>query len=377
MSEEMDWSKKLEDEYKKVQESIKKPNILLAGATGVGKSSLVNMIFGENLAVVGTGKPVTQKIDMFESDEIDVRLFDSKGYELGEAADQEFYESVVNLAKITNSPEKAIHLIWYCIDCGGNRVTDYDLQAIQTFAKAGIPVAIVLTKADLVSDKEVYDLRNALPPSTASYTFETTNNPEMQEYNQVEKLIAWSIDHLDESLRFAFIKSQKASLGEKWEKAHSLIMQHTITAFGIGFMPIPGSDAPGLVFNELALLGRILYLYDLGSISDALKSFGFGSIIGSLLTTGGKAAVGALLKLIPGVGTIVGGLISGAVGATITGAFGEATSAVSYKIAKISLDGNEEQAKEMIGQLGPLILEYAKRYISEGRKADDYTEENM
>ena len=110
MSEEMDWSKKLEEEYRQLQESIKKPNILLAGATGAGKSSLVNMIFGEELAAVGIGKPVTKQIDVYEDNEIDVRIFDSKGYELGEAADKEFYESVVHLAKITNSPEKAIQI---------------------------------------------------------------------------------------------------------------------------------------------------------------------------------------------------------------------------------------------------------------------------
>ncbi len=373
----MDWSKKLEEEYRKVQESIKKPNILLAGATGAGKSSLVNMVFGNRLAVVGTGKPVTQKINLYENDEIDVRLLDSKGYELGEEADHEFYNSVVRLAKEAKTPEEAIHLIWYCIDCSGHRVTDYDRQAIETFARAGIPIAIVLTKGDLVTDKEVDDLHKALPAATASYTFETSTNPDAQEYNQVEKLIAWSIDHLDESLRFAFIKSQKASLSKKWEEAHTIIMQHTVGAFAIGFTPIPMLDAPLLVANELKLLARILKLYDLGSLSNNLTSVGFGSIIGELLTTGGKAAVGSLLKMWPGVGTLVGGLITGSIGAAVTGAFGEATSAASYKIAKSSLDGNEEKAKEMIGQLGPLVLEYAKKYISEGRSEDDYSVEKM
>ena len=70
MSEEMDWSKKLEYEYRKVQESIKKPNILLAGSTGAGKSSLINMIFGDKLAVVGTGKPVTQKTNIYRKSHI-------------------------------------------------------------------------------------------------------------------------------------------------------------------------------------------------------------------------------------------------------------------------------------------------------------------
>ena len=373
----MDWSKKLEDEYKKVQESIKKPNILLAGATGAGKSSLVNMIFDEKLAAVGIGKPVTQKIDMFESDEIDVRLFDSKGYELGEAADQEFYDTVVKLAKEAKTPEEAIHIIWYCIDCGGSKVTDYDLQAIETFMKTGIPLAIVLTKADLVNDEDVVKLRNALPDSSNTFTFETTIKPDAQEYNQVEKLITWSIDHLDESLRLGFIRSQKVSLSIKWKKAHSMIKQHTAIAFGIGFTPVPCSDAPALIINELTLLGRILYIYDLDSLMDTLKKAGIGTIIGSLLTKGGKALATSLLKALPG-GWVVGGLISGSVGAAITSAFGEATSCVSYKVLKLQLEGKNLQVAEMLNNFGPLIWEYAKNYLAEGRKTiDDYSEEKM
>ena len=40
--------------------NVRKPNILVAGITGAGKSSLVNSIFGAKLASVGDGLPVTQ-----------------------------------------------------------------------------------------------------------------------------------------------------------------------------------------------------------------------------------------------------------------------------------------------------------------------------
>ena len=36
-----------------------KTNILIAGKSGVGKSSLLNYIFGEEVAETGAGKPVT------------------------------------------------------------------------------------------------------------------------------------------------------------------------------------------------------------------------------------------------------------------------------------------------------------------------------
>ena len=39
---------------------VTRPNVLLAGASGSGKSSIVNSIFGRELATAGAGKPITQ-----------------------------------------------------------------------------------------------------------------------------------------------------------------------------------------------------------------------------------------------------------------------------------------------------------------------------
>ena len=370
MAEEINLNEKLQNEFVRLKQEIQKPNILIAGATGVGKSSLINMVFGENVAIVGTGKPVTQKIDVYESTQTDVRIFDSKGYEIGENADQEFFESVIQLAKTNNDPAKAIHLIWYCIACSNNRVTDYDLSAINTFMNAGLSVAVVLTKADLAMDEEVASLKQALPDNCP--IFETSTK--LEEYNQLTDLIEWSVSQLSDALKFAFIKSQRVALEKKWELAHKYIKQHCAAAFAVGFTPIPMSDAPILVANEMALLARVLYLYDLGNLKDTLNTMGISSLFGSLLSAGGRAAVGALLKLIPGVGTIVGGLINGGVGSLITGAFGEATSRVAYNISKAQLNGID--TTEMIGNFGNLVLELAKQYVNENRKIDDYNNIN-
>lgn len=49
--------------FKKATQDINsKLNVLIVGKTGVGKSTLINAVFGDKVAKTGSGKPVTQEI---------------------------------------------------------------------------------------------------------------------------------------------------------------------------------------------------------------------------------------------------------------------------------------------------------------------------
>ena len=48
--------------------NVQKPNVLIAGVTGAGKSSLVNAVFGTSVAPVGSGLPVTKHYCRYEPD---------------------------------------------------------------------------------------------------------------------------------------------------------------------------------------------------------------------------------------------------------------------------------------------------------------------
>ncbi len=69
----------------KMHEAIKKEkpimNILLMGATGVGKSSLINGLFGQEVAKAGIGKSVTQHLKKYIDEEKGLVLWDTKGIE--------------------------------------------------------------------------------------------------------------------------------------------------------------------------------------------------------------------------------------------------------------------------------------------------------
>ena len=67
------------------------------------------MIFGGNTAKTGTGKPVTQKIDCYESPDSAIRIYDSKGYETNESGDQDFFNDVIGMVK--NPAQHSINII--------------------------------------------------------------------------------------------------------------------------------------------------------------------------------------------------------------------------------------------------------------------------
>lgn len=352
-----------EKEYQKLRNEVRKPGILLAGAAGVGKSSLVNMIFGEETAVVGTGTPVTQKIDCFDNGNSSVRIYDSRGYEMNDSGDQEFFNDVIGMVK--NPAQHNVNIIWYCISALGGRVTDYDKKAITQFANAGCPVAAVLTKSDRVSDEEVKTLKDIISEIPNIPIFETSIL--LPEVNQIDKLVEWSIAKLPQHLQFAFIAQQRCSFEEKRKSVKNVIAQHVVGAGITGFAPIPFSDAPILAANEIALMTRILYLYDLGGIGNSIKGLGFEG----LLTLVGKTAVASLLKFIPGIGTVIGGAITGSVAVAITWAFGAAVALACEQVWKAKLDGNEAAAEAMLKNLGGMIMDIAKQNIENKKTSED------
>lgn len=85
--------------YNEIVKNIKKPNIMLCGGTGVGKSSLINDIF--NLKImdnVGTeGKPKTRGIKRYSIDDSTVNLYDTEGYEIGNVTslNDKYYKDII------------------------------------------------------------------------------------------------------------------------------------------------------------------------------------------------------------------------------------------------------------------------------------------
>lgn len=359
-------NEKLQKSFEELKNNLKKPSILLAGGTGVGKSSLINKIFGQNVAKTSDGIPVTSLIEKFESEDLGVILYDSPGYEIDKV--QQFEDEVIDIKK-----KEAVNLVWYCIQASGNRITDFDIGTIKKFRDNNLPVSIVLTKCDLEPKEERKKLKEVIDKKIGEIDiYEMSSTVEDEFYTkELQRLVSDAIKKLPDILRDAFISAQKINLEEKWNRAHIYILQHIAGASIVAFTPIPFSDAPILVANQMGMMARILYIYDLGGLENMLKGEAIQTIMSQLVSHLGKSLVANILKLLPGIGTIVGGTINAAVASLITLSLGEAVNISCYKIYESVLNGNKD-IEEQMKMFGDMVQKYATENVKSEKKAEDY-----
>lgn len=330
-----DFSKKIKDELQKARSAIIKPNILVAGATGVGKSSLVNLIFGNHVARTGVGAPVTKGIDRYESKHL--ILWDAEGYESGDVSQQRYRKTLENLLTGQSQkplPEK-IHLVWYCISQANHRVLEIDTQTVNSLATHDVPVAIVLTQADAVSESDSEAIRAVVQQKCVGIpVFETSaTDPDLP--LDTFHLVQWSLDNLDQGVRTAFIMAARAALPERYKEGQKIIHTGVAKAAALAASPIPGSDAPLLILNQTWMIAQLSSLWDL----DALPSLIGGGLSLQLVSQLGRSAAGNLIKLIPGAGTVAGGAINASIASAFTAALGYALNELCMRFTEDAYQG--------------------------------------
>ncbi len=302
-------------------------NVLIAGRTGVGKSTLINSFFGGKMAETGQGRPVTQSTREISKDGIPIKIWDTRGLELAafkETIDE--LEQLVSERSKDKDPNKHIHLAWLCIQEGGRRVEDAEIELHQMLAKH-MPVIGVITKS--LSDEGFRAEVQKLLPMTKNVVRVRAIPQKIEGYPTIEpfgleELLEATDEVAPEGQRRALAAAQKVSIRHKKKRAHGVVVTAATAAGAAGASPIPFSDVFILVPIQVAMLAGISATFGLELSKAFLSTLVASAAGGAGASFAGRAIVSNILKFIPGVGTVAGGAISGATAAALTTALGEA-----------------------------------------------------
>lgn len=105
---------------------------------------------------------------------------------------------------------------------------------------------------------------------------------------------------------------------ERQLRAEKLIREHMIVAMGAGLIPVPFADWATTTAVQLNLVRKLAALYDVPFFSGMANGL-IASLVGATTVRGGASIV----KLIPGVGWIAGGLTASVLAAATTYAVGK------------------------------------------------------
>jgi uncharacterized protein (DUF697 family)/GTPase SAR1 family protein len=342
-----EWSQEaFEAAFAEAELAIGRFNLAVFGKTGVGKSTLVNAIFGEAVAATGIGRPVTLGSHLYVHRTGKLGVYDTQGLEVGRDTERIVHELQSFIEHTRTLPfSEQVHLAWYCVRASDRRFEQTEAAFIRELADLGLPVVLVLTQ---VPGRRAADglLRVAPDVLELSAQIEQMQLPVFGGRPLLVNAIAEPFtgveqhglhDLLDATFRLApheaveaLVAAQKIDPARKAAAAEKAVKAAAAAASAAGFTPIPFADAAVLVPIQISMMAKIANIYDI-----PMQRATVASVAATTVTTqGGRAAATGLLKLVPGVGTVVGGAITGGVAGTITLAVGHAWHRVCIGMAE-------------------------------------------
>ncbi|GAW50378.1 MULTISPECIES: GTPase family protein [unclassified Nocardioides] len=333
--------------WKDKAEEIGRFNLAIFGKTGVGKSTLVNAIFGSEIAKTGIGEPVTRAEHLYLHQSGTLGVLDTRGLEVGRDNATLIAELRDYLHGMRRKPlADQLHVAWYCVRAGDRRFEATEADFVRALHDLGLPVILVLTQVPRARGR-VHPDAEALAASIAAldlpiqdglihYTMALADDFTAQTAYGLQEVLDATFRGAPDGVAHAITAAQRIDFDRKRERAEVAIKAATGAATTAGASPIPFSDAAILVPVQIGMMASIAVTYGISLERSTAASIA----ATAAATTAGRSLVTNLIKFVPGAGTAVAAPISATVAGTFTYAMGHAWMRVCERLAR--------------GELGPV-----------------------
>lgn len=316
---------------------MERGNVLVIGSSGVGKSTLINAVLGEEMAETGWGmKGITKELAIYESEKIPFRIIDTIGFEPSLIKELKAKNAVKNWSKDSakkGQSDNQVNVIWFCIDGTSRKLFPKFIENLSrsTSMWSTVPVIVVITKSYSVPDRlqniEMVNnafakqkrfsknLRKVIPVVASAYVL---NENAFAAPEGITELIDATNELMPEGIKAGEADIASFKLGRKRAMAHSVTGVSTTAAVMVGAVPIPFPDAMILTPIEIALVNSLAQIYEINKDEES-KQF-----LNSILKVGtvsivGRSAINAL-KAIPGINlgvSVLNAIIAGSIVAAL------------------------------------------------------------
>ena len=322
-------------------EEIGRFNLAIFGKTGVGKSTLVNAIFGGEIAETGIGEPVTRNEHLYLHQSGTLGVLDTRGLEVGRDNAALIAELRDYLHGMRRKPlAEQIHVAWYCVRAGDRRVEATEADFIRALHELGLPEILVLTQVPRAGDRvhpdaeelarTIGEMGLPIQDGLIHYTMARGDEFTGQTAYGLQELLDATFRGAPSGVAHAITAAQQIDFDRKRERAERAIKAATGAATTAGASPIPFSDAAILVPIQIAMMASISVTYGIPVERSTAASIA----ATAAATTAGRTVVTNMIKFVPGAGTAIAAPISASVAGTFTFAMGQAWMRVCERMAR-------------------------------------------